>query len=189
MTRKLPLPLTIAGVVVALACFVALTATLIGGGPSVKAIIESSRIQRERSNAALDAAMLKADDIAIAFVHYSDHAIRSWQAREIARIVIDAGGDGIDADRIMNMVFVESRFNPYAVGRSGERGMLQILPSTAGMSAKALSDPVVGFKAGLDHYRWLVKKTGDKSLATVAYNTGLYSRGVRYAMKVKEGKR
>src|SRR5712691_5278239 len=58
-----------------------------------------------------------------------------------AALLNESAKAGIDYRLILAMADKESSMNPRAVGRSGEIGLLQLLPSTAGRVAKWLDDP------------------------------------------------
>jgi soluble lytic murein transglycosylase-like protein len=89
-----------------------------------------------------------------------------------------------------SLIAVESGGSPNAIGRRGEIGLCQILPSTGrflGYSRKELFDPVKNREAGekyllmmLDHCR------GDMTCALAAYNRGPghWRRGLNYARRV-----
>lgn len=103
------------------------------------------------------------------------------------------------------MVQVESGGNPRARGRHGEIGLLQIKPSTAGLTARELYDPLTNLSAGAAHlaciHRRFVKlgieRPDEYTLSLVAYNAGerkvLHPRGnttnLVYVMKVKRAVR
>jgi len=64
-------------------------------------------------------------------VGYTDQTNPEVQARlgrcaDLAAVVKDQGEDMVFT--IIAVAYVESRFNPDAIGSSGERGMLQVIP-------------------------------------------------------------
>lgn len=105
---------------------------------------------------------------------------------------------GIDYRLILAMADKESGMNPRAVGRDGEVGLLQLLPSTAALVAKrlgdtsyespvaskdtdgrsrysllgSLADPKVNVRYGIEYLRWQVQRLGMTPTALRAYNRG-----------------
>lgn len=91
-----------------------------------------------------------------------------------------------------------------AIGKAGERGLMQILPGTAaqyGIRPEQLTDPTINRQTGTRYFSDLLKKyDGNEFLALVAYNSGpgrvdkgeLLPQSVKYASnilgKVKSGK-
>jgi soluble lytic murein transglycosylase-like protein len=95
----------------------------------------------------------------------------------------------IDPEYLLAVGEVESRLNPYAVGRAGERGPLQILPSTfKALGGRRLNDWRETTLAGVKYFaRCLRLAGGDYTLATTYYNAGegnVRHRSIRYAVKV-----
>lgn len=75
------------------------------------------------------------------------------------------------------MIAQESGFDAAAVGRQGERGLMQIKPSTArayeeGITADALHDPELNVRLGLRHLKREVEYFGDRSLGLMSYHMG-----------------
>lgn len=83
---------------------------------------------------------------------------------------------GIDYRLILAMADKESGLNPRAVGRRGEVGLLQLLPSTATLVAKrlgvlgSLGDPKVNVRYGIEYLKWQVERFGMTPDALRAYN-------------------
>lgn len=62
-----------------------------------------------------------------------------------ARLVMDESSRaGIDFRLVMAMIDKESQFNPRAVGKAGEIGLMQVMPATGALVAKALGIPFEG---------------------------------------------
>jgi len=96
--------------------------------------------------------------------------------------------DGFRVDRalIYAMIRQESRFNPKAKSRAGARGLMQIMPRTAGYVARdrgyrsgakrrALNEPGVNLKLGQKYIEMLLgdgKIKGDMFLLAAAWNGG-----------------
>lgn len=75
------------------------------------------------------------------------------------------------------MIAQESGFDPAAVGRQGERGLMQIKPSTAQaydarVTPGALHDPELNLRLGLRHLKREVEYFGDRSLGLMSYHMG-----------------
>ena len=77
----------------------------------------------------------------------------------------------------------ESGMNPLAVGRNGEEGLLQLLPSMAALVAKrlddgrphysflgSLADPKVNVRYGIEYLRWQIERFRMTPTAIQAYN-------------------
>lgn len=103
---------------------------------------------------------------------------------------------GIDYRLILALADKESGMNPRAVGRSGEVGLLQILPSTAALVAQrladssfvppaaikdkaghmqysflgSLADPKVNVRYGIEYLEWQIERFGMTPTALRAYN-------------------
>ena len=78
---------------------------------------------------------------------------------------------------VFGVIAVESGFDPEAIGRHGERGLLQIKPSTArvydsSVTPDMLHDPEVNLRVGLQHLKREVEYFGDSSLGLMSYHMG-----------------
>jgi soluble lytic murein transglycosylase-like protein len=75
------------------------------------------------------------------------------------RALIDYNNSyGFDPNRVMQMVYVESRYNPSARGAAGEIGLMQIKPSTArdmGFDPDTLTDPATNIACGMKYLAWV----------------------------------
>lgn len=112
-------------------------------------------------------------------------------------VLLDASARaGIDYRLILAMADKESGMNPRAVGRDGEVGLLQLLPSTATRIAKrlddasfeppaaitgveggirysilgSLADPTVNVRYGIEYLKWQIEQFGMTPTALRAYN-------------------
>lgn len=91
----------------------------------------------------------------------------------------EAKAAGVPADLALAMARVESNFNCKARGRHGERGIMQIKPSTAkGIgykgTANGLMDCRTGARWGMKYLKQaLTKSKGDYCRAAALYNQGL----------------
>ncbi len=95
------------------------------------------------------------------------------------------GGFLLDRALIFAVMRQESAFDPRAVSRAGARGLMQLMPSTAGYIAKdprfndsrreALFDPGLNIRLGQDYLNYLMAKEGigdDLFHLLAAYNAG-----------------
>lgn len=82
---------------------------------------------------------------------------------------------GLDPRLSLALTFRESKFDPNAVGSSGEIGLMQVMPSTGklmGYSEKDLRDPSRNIDAGLQYLNQNMIKFNDPVLAVAGYNAG-----------------
>jgi len=81
--------------------------------------------------------------------------------------------EGVDPDLIKAIIKVESNFNQFAVSRKGARGLMQLMPGTAGRYAVGNSfDAEANVRGGVRYLRYLQDSFGDLSLALASYNAG-----------------
>ncbi len=126
---------------------------------------------------------------------YPDATIKDFLS--FPAVLLDASERaGVDYRLILAMADKESGMNPRAVGRSGEVGLLQLLPSTAALVAKrlddtsyespvvskdrngrphysflgSLADPKVNVRYGIEYLRWQIQRFGMTPTAIRAYN-------------------
>lgn len=86
----------------------------------------------------------------------------------------------MDPDLINAIIWVESRFAPRAKSPAGARGLMQLMPATAGAMARQLGrplarvyDPEFNVHAGSAYLLGLLDRyDGDETLALAAYNAG-----------------
>jgi len=80
----------------------------------------------------------------------------------------------IDADFIASVIRAESANNPHAVSPKGARGLMQLMPATAGkLGVKDSFDPADNVDGGVRYLRQLlVQYNGDIAKALAAYNAG-----------------
>ncbi|KYG67726.1 lytic murein transglycosylase [Bdellovibrio bacteriovorus] len=106
------------------------------------------------------------------------------QARNISRTVItEAAKHNLDPVFVLAVIKTESKFNPLALGRFGEIGLMQIKPDTAEWIAKkfklpwngkkTLENPSANIRIGLAYMSYLRGKFDKKAVKYVsAYNMG-----------------
>ncbi len=96
-------------------------------------------------------------------------------AKSIQDHVSDASKTtGIDPDFINSVIHHESGFNPNAVSKKGARGLMQLMPDTAGKLGVSNSfDPAQNVQGGAAYLRQLLELYhGDAVKALAAYNAG-----------------
>ncbi|MHB8742423.1 MAG: lytic transglycosylase domain-containing protein [Sulfuricaulis sp.] len=81
---------------------------------------------------------------------------------------------GVDFALVKAIMTVESAFNPYAVSDKGARGLMQVMPSTAGRyGVQDVYDPVENVRAAVRHLKYLSEVFNNKhTLMIAAYNAG-----------------
>jgi len=105
-------------------------------------------------------------------------ARRFGVGRRLAGIIYEeALRAGIEPAMAFGVIAQESGFDPSAVGSSGERGLMQIKPSTARaydarITPDALLRPETNLRLGLRHLRREVEYFGDPILGLMSYHMG-----------------
>jgi soluble lytic murein transglycosylase-like protein len=91
-----------------------------------------------------------------------------------ALILAKAREHNVDFALIKAIVHVESSFNPYAISRSGARGLMQLMPETAKRHGiHDVYDPAQNIEAGIRHLKFLsVMFNKQNHLILAAYNAG-----------------
>jgi soluble lytic murein transglycosylase-like protein len=81
---------------------------------------------------------------------------------------------GVDQDLIVSVIAVESNFDSKAISRRNARGLMQLLPETAGlMGVQNIFDPKQNIEAGTRYlHDLLLRYNNDLVLALAAYNAG-----------------
>lgn len=80
---------------------------------------------------------------------------------------------GVDSLLLLSMIEVESSFKPGVVSRRGAVGLMQVLPTTAGLTLEELTQPPVNIDRGARYLRRLLDRFGgDLELTLAAYNAG-----------------
>ena len=81
---------------------------------------------------------------------------------------------GLDPALVLEVVRVESNFNPRARSHKGALGLMQLIPSTARrFGVKDPFDPVQNLRGGMAYLSWLLERfDGDLSLTLAGYNAG-----------------
>lgn len=79
----------------------------------------------------------------------------------------------IEPGLVKSVIEKESRWNPYAVSRSGAMGLMQLMPKTARLlGVKNPFDPEENVGAGVRYLKRLIDYFGDIKRALAAYNAG-----------------
>ncbi|RMG95886.1 MAG: lytic transglycosylase domain-containing protein [Deltaproteobacteria bacterium] len=152
----------------------------------------------------------RACDVAL---HVAPEDARCLSEAEQARLVrvsphlLDAAArEGVPADLLLAVAFVESRFDARARGPRGARGLLQLMPRTGRSLARDLGlryrplDPATNARLGAHLLARLRRRFGRDDLALVAYNRGpaaalrASARGIgprtrRYVERVERARR
>lgn len=79
---------------------------------------------------------------------------------------------GVDPSLVASVIQSESAGNPYAVSSKGAVGLMQVLPSTAGMTSAQLMDPATNIDAGTVYLAQMINQFGSVDTALAAYNWG-----------------
>jgi hypothetical protein len=106
-----------------------------------------------------------------------------------AALLTASRAHGIDHCLALAQAQVESLFSPDAVGRAGEIGLYQVLPSTAaafGRSAEELFDPHVNTSVALAYLSDILSRKPALRDALAEYNGGPRNRSPYYALNVLE---
>ena len=91
-------------------------------------------------------------------------------AEQIAKA---ASAHQVDSLLVASVVEVESTFDPEAGSHKGAVGLMQLLPSTAGMPRSKLLEPSTNLAAGSAYLAEMIERfDGDLGLALAAYNAG-----------------
>ena len=94
---------------------------------------------------------------------------------------------GLDPYLVAAVVREESSYHPRALSRAGARGLMQVMPATAGRMGRGegLDDPRANLEIGTAFLAGLLKQFGDPRLALAAYNAG--PRRLRDWWKARKG--
>jgi soluble lytic murein transglycosylase-like protein len=98
-----------------------------------------------------------------------------WQSRDLARRVLaNARRWRLDANMLIAIVTVESRWHTHAVSRAGAIGLGQLMPGTAALLGVNPHDPAENLSGAARYLNGLVRKFGSKhfDLVFAAYNAG-----------------
>ena len=81
---------------------------------------------------------------------------------------------GLDPTLVLEVIAIESRFDPAATSPKSAQGLMQLMPATAArFGVDDVSDPVQNLRGGMAYLRWLlIRFEGDLRLALAGYNAG-----------------
>jgi soluble lytic murein transglycosylase-like protein len=99
----------------------------------------------------------------------------SWQSRDLARRVLaNAGRWRLDANMLVAIVTVESRWHTQAVSRKGAIGLGQLMPGTAALLGVNPHNPAQNLSGAARYLRGLMERFGSNhyDLVLAAYNAG-----------------
>jgi soluble lytic murein transglycosylase len=97
--------------------------------------------------------------------------VRGQYATLINQIALE---EGVDPELVRAIIKAESNFDTYALSRRGARGLMQLMPGTAGRySVTDIYDPEANIRGGVRYLRHLQDLfPGRLPLALAAYNAG-----------------
>ncbi len=97
-----------------------------------------------------------------------------WQSSELARrVLVNASRWQIDANMLVAIVTVESRWHTHAVSRAGAIGLGQLMPGTAALLGVDPNDPDENLSGAAQYLNGLIHKFGTNyDLVFAAYNAG-----------------
>ena len=98
-----------------------------------------------------------------------------WQSRSLARrVLVNAERWRIDANMLVAIVAVESRWHTHAVSPAGAIGLGQLMPGTAALLRVNPRDPAQNLYGAARYLRGLMQRFGSKhyDLVFAAYNAG-----------------
>jgi membrane-bound lytic murein transglycosylase F len=86
---------------------------------------------------------------------------------------------GLDWRLIAALMYEESQFDPRAQNRSGARGLMQVMPSSAGVPADSLWNPLTNLKAGLRIFHESFRTFAElDSLDRIQFTVAAYNAGM-----------
>jgi soluble lytic murein transglycosylase-like protein len=104
----------------------------------------------------------------------SDDFLRN---RYLTIIQYEATRAGLDPQIVLSVITVEGKFNKYAIGSSGERGMMQVMPfwvEQIGTKDQDLFDVQTNIRYGCTILRYYLQlENGDLTRALARYNGAL----------------
>lgn len=108
-------------------------------------------------------------------LHHINPQLPHWQSRDLARrVLLNAVRWRLDANMLVAIVTVESRWHTHAVSRAGAIGLGQLMPQTAALLGVNPRDPAQNISGAARYLRGLVGRFGAKhyDLVFAAYNAG-----------------
>ena len=107
-------------------------------------------------------------------LHGINPQMPGWQSRDLARrVLVSAARWRLDANMLVAIVTVESRWHTHALSRAGAIGLGQLLPGTAAGLGVNPHDPLQNLSGAARYLRGLVQRFGPHyDLVVAAYNAG-----------------
>jgi soluble lytic murein transglycosylase-like protein len=99
----------------------------------------------------------------------------NWQSRDLARrVLVNASRWQLDANMLIAIVTVESRWHTQAISRKGAIGLGQLMPGTAEMLGVDPHNPAQNLSGAARYLRGLMERFGSNryDLVLAAYNAG-----------------
>ena len=97
-----------------------------------------------------------------------------WQSEDLARrVIVNAGRWRLDANMLVAIVTVESRWHTHALSRSGAIGLGQLMPGTASMLGVNPHNSGENLSGAAEYLHGLMQRFGTNyDLVFAAYNAG-----------------
>ena len=108
-------------------------------------------------------------------LHHINPQMPQWQSRDLARhVLVNAERWRLDANMLVAIVTVESRWHTHALSRSGAIGLGQLMPGTAARLGVNPHDPGENLSGAARYLSGLMQRFGSNhySLVFAAYNAG-----------------
>jgi soluble lytic murein transglycosylase-like protein len=108
-------------------------------------------------------------------LHRINPEMPNWQSRDLARrVLVNASRWRLDANMLVAIVTVESRWHTQAVSRKGAIGLGQLMPGTAEMLGVNPHNPAQNLSGAARYLRGLMERFGPNhyDLVLAAYNAG-----------------
>ena len=108
-------------------------------------------------------------------LHRINPQMPGWQSRDLARrVLVNAERWRLDANMLVAVVTVESRWHTHAVSSAGALGLGQLMPGTAAKLGVNPLNPVENLSGAARYLSGLVHRFGTKNydLVFAAYNAG-----------------
>ena len=148
------------------ACYLATVALLFGAALSTSAPASAA----ERPLAVTPATIAAYASV----LRHINPQLPKWQSQDLARrVIVNAGRWRLDANMLVAIVTVESRWHTHAVSRTGAIGLGQLMPGTAAMLGVNPRNPGQNLSGAAHYLNGLMHKFGTNyDLVFAAYNAG-----------------
>jgi membrane-bound lytic murein transglycosylase MltF len=108
-------------------------------------------------------------------LHHINPQMPKWQSRDLARrVLVNAERWRLDANMLVAIVTVESRWHTHAVSRAGAIGLGQLMPGTAAHLGVNPRNPAENLSGAARYLSGLMRRFGSNhyDLVFAAYNAG-----------------